>query len=40
VKLKIKGLRPQCDSKPQLLGFEATENLRNRMRKENYRKRL
>ena len=28
------------DSNPQSLGFEATEHLRNGMRKENFRKRL
>ena len=30
----------QWDSNPQTLGFEATEHLRNRMRKENCRTRL
>jgi len=40
VKFKYKKLRFQWDSNQQALGFEATEHLRNRMRKENCRKRL
>jgi len=37
---KIKKLRLQRDSNPQPMWFEATEHLRNMMRKENCRKRL
>jgi len=33
LKLKIKKLCLQLDSNPQSLGFEATEHLRNKMRK-------
>jgi len=37
---KIKRLCLQWDSNPQYLGYESTEHLRNRMRKENCRKRI
>ena len=37
---KKKKLRLQWDSNPQSLGFEATEHLRNGMRKEKCRIRL
>jgi len=37
---RIKKLCPRWDSNPQSLGFEATEHLRNRMRKENCRLQL
>ena len=37
---KIKKLRLQRDSNPQPMWFEATEHLRNMMRKENCRKHL
>ena len=38
--IKNKKIILRLDSNPQTLGFEATEHMRNRMRKENCRKRI